>query len=682
MSKVNLQENGHKKKNGHSNKQSGHHKKNSKSKIKDDSNPYIDRLREKFVKIMDERLVIGEDEKVSFGWEGITYTHKKIKKSCCKVVSKEKKYILKDVSGIAEPGRLVAIMGPSGAGKTSLLNALSKRIENKKALEGHITINGRKSTKKELFACSSFVAQDDILLGSATPFELLYFNAKMKLPDRSDEDIKDLVLSLLKNLGLEAVKDSLIGYSGQHSRNSGITRGLSGGERKRVSICFELISNPKLLFLDEPTSGLDAFAAKAVIENLRNLAFTGRTIITTIHQPSAEMFNLFDDLCVLAEGKVVYFGPAHLAADHFASLGHPVPDHTNHADFFVRVLRKSNKTDTNDPENGISFASTTSEGQVKSLIKGYKKSERNLTVLKTIESSRELVKDDFVDNSKRPGGFTQLGLLVKRTAKSLIREPMLMRMRFVQALFLAVLGGLIWLRQKDTQAGVSDRVSAAFFMLNSNMIGALSGPNNVFPPERSFFFRERKTNTYSTALYYISKLVLEIPFIAILAIVSNTIFFFMVGFNDNAESWILFIVATILIAFAGHSAGMFISCAVLDLRIATTVVQPLIMFPLMLFSGFFLNPDNIPVYFIWAEYASFMKYAFRAAVNCVFGLHFRIFECDPDQPCRFPNSQEVTKFYFSDGHAIWLDFVTIIIIGVLFHILAFIFLYVRGRKSQ
>lgn len=573
-------------------------------------------------------------------------------------------------------------MGPSGAGKTSLLNALSKRIENKKNLEGSITINGKKATKKELFACSSFVAQDDVLLGSATPYELLFFNAKMKLPSKTDEEINELVLSLLKNLGLEAVKDNLIGYTGQHSRNSGITRGLSGGERKRVSICFELISNPKLLFLDEPTSGLDSFAAKAVIENLRNLAFTGRTIITTIHQPSAEMFNLFDDLCILAEGKVVYFGPAHLAEEHFASLGHPVPERTNRADFFVRVLRAPTKGDDDDPENGISFATTSSKDQVRSLIKGYKKSQRQLQVLESIESSKELVKNEVKDDPERAGAFTQFSMLVKRTGKSLMREPMLMRMRFFQALFMAVFGGLIWLRQKDTQSGVSDRVSAAFFMLNSSMIGALSGPNNVFPPERSFFFRERKTNTYSTLLYYLSKLVIEVPFIAVLAFITNTIFYFMVGFHDNAESWILFVVATIVISFAGNAAGMFISCSVLDLRIATTVVQPLVMFPLMLFSGFFLNADNIPVYFIWLEYASFMKYAFRAAVNAVFGIHFREFICEVGEACRFPDSEAVTKFYHTFGHEIWLDLIVVVIIGIIFHIIAFIFLYVRGRKSQ
>lgn len=571
-------------------------------------------------------------------------------------------------------------MGPSGAGKTTLLNILSGRLKSKKKISGSITINGSKATKKLYSSLSGFVAQDDILLGAATAYELLLFNAGLRFPSKSLSERKALVMALLRSLGLESVKDNFIGYTGGLSRNSGIKRGLSGGERKRVSICYELISNPKLLFLDEPTSGLDSFAAKAVVESLRSLAFTGRTIVTTIHQPSAEIFQMFDDLCLLADGGVVYFGPAHLAAPYFTKIGHPPPERMNYADFFLRVLHTSNEQSEDEIENA-SFANSNT-GEIKEFINTYKTSDQKKKVSKDISKLAKLTPPEKDSQREKPSWWKQYGLLVKRSATVTFREPALFKMRIVLAIFISIFGGLVWLRQGLSQASATDRVSAAFFMLNAGFMTSLSGTTNVFPAERAFFFRERQSNLYSTLIYYLSKQSTEIPLLLIVPFISNTILYFMVGFNDDVESWIMFVVVLILINLAGSAIGYFITCAVLDVRIANSAVQPLFLLPTMLFSGFFLNSSNIPVYFIWLEYISILKYGFRGAINSIFGLNPIVFECDPGAVCRFPDGDAVRRYYDSYDHPIWLDCVILIAIAVCWHILAFVCLYLRGRKVK
>lgn len=559
---------------------------------------------------------------------------------------------------------------------------MARKIHNKSNIEGNITINGRKSSDKILFRTSGFVPQEDILLGSMTTFELLMFHAEMKLPNMAKEDKVRLVDSLIKNLGLEAVKHSLIGYTGQFSRNSGISRGLSGGERKRVSICYELISNPKLLFLDEPTSGLDSFAAKVVVENLRSLAFTGRTVITTIHQPSAKMISLFDDICIMGEGKVVYFGRADRTLRYFTNIGFQPPSLTNPGEFFLNILRSEKELKIDDDVEMGTFSTTDGDNQIKRLVRKFAVSKEKEKLDRCIGRTKTLVRNESnMKATDQPGLGKQLKHLIGRSVTHVKREPMLLRMRFIQSLFLAILGGLIWLRSGNDQVAASDKVSAIFFMLNANLFGSITGPGRVFPPERAFHFRERQSYTYSTFLYYLSKNLVDIPLTLLAAFFSNTIVYFMIGFHDSPKPWILFIVFTMLINYAAHAAGMFIICSTFNARIATSVIQPLFLMPLMLFSGFFLNTNNVPKYFIWLEYTSFLKYGFRGAINSIFGMVDHVFTCEPDEVCRFVDGTSIQRFYFSYGHDIWLDMLIIVFIGTIFHVIAFSFLYFKGKKA-
>ncbi|KAF5200785.1 Abc transporter g family member, partial [Thalictrum thalictroides] len=213
--------------------------------------------------------------------------------------------ILQGLTGYAQPGEVLAIMGPSGCGKSTLLDALAGRLDSSTRQSGQILVNGR--TQRLAFGTSAYVTQDDTLMTTLTVREAVYYSALLQLPDSMPTSEKRKRADItIKEMGLQDAMNTRIGGWGN--------KGISGGQKRRVSICIEILTRPKLLFLDEPTSGLDSAASYHVMKRIVGLAKQdGRTVIASIHQPSSEVFELFYNLCLLSSGKTVYFGPASAA---------------------------------------------------------------------------------------------------------------------------------------------------------------------------------------------------------------------------------------------------------------------------------------------------------------------------------------------------------------------------------
>lgn len=192
-------------------------------------------------------------------------------------------------------------------------------------------------------ALSAYVQQDDILFQTMTVRECLEFAAKLKLQGTYDDKIRR-VEEIIKELRLNKCQNTKIGGP--------LIKGVSGGERKRTSIGVELITDPQLIFLDEPTTGLDSFTATSVMETLRDLAMTGRTVVSTIHQPNSDIFEMFDRLMLMAKGKIIYFNEARLSVDYFASIGQRCPELSNPADFFMSMMsiESIDEEDTEDKQ--------------------------------------------------------------------------------------------------------------------------------------------------------------------------------------------------------------------------------------------------------------------------------------------------------------------------------------------
>ncbi|KAF6170333.1 hypothetical protein GIB67_043023 [Kingdonia uniflora] len=240
--------------------------------------------------------------------------------------------ILQGLTGYVQPGEVLAIMGPSGCGKSTLLDALAGRLDSNTKQSGDILVNGR--TQSLSFGTSAYVTQDDILMKTLTVREAVYYSAMLQLPDSmSKTEKRERGETTIREMGLQDAMNTRIGGWG--------IKGISGGQKRRVSICIEILTRPKLLFLDEPTSGLDSAASYHVMNRIVSLAKQdGRTVIASIHQPSSEVFELFHNLCLLSSGRTVYFGLASQANEFFSLNGFPCPTMRNPSDHFLRTINK------------------------------------------------------------------------------------------------------------------------------------------------------------------------------------------------------------------------------------------------------------------------------------------------------------------------------------------------------
>ncbi|KAM3341173.1 putative white-brown complex protein 30 [Capsicum galapagoense] len=246
-------------------------------------------------------------------------------------LKKKHKHLMRSVTGKLMPGRVSAVMGPSGAGKTTFLSAVAGKI-TQCTLSGMVLINGRAESIHSYKKIIGFVAQDDIVHGDLTVEENLRFNARCRLAADLPKADKVLVVErVIESLGLQGVRDSLVGTVEK--------RGISGGQRKRVNVGMEMVMEPSLLILDEPTSGLDSSSSNLLLKALRREALEGVNICMVVHQPSYTLYKMFDDLVLLAKGGLVaYHGPVKKVEEYFANLGITVPDRVNPPDHFIDTL--------------------------------------------------------------------------------------------------------------------------------------------------------------------------------------------------------------------------------------------------------------------------------------------------------------------------------------------------------
>lgn len=293
-------------------------------------------------------------------------------------------------------------MGPSGCGKSTLLDTLAGRLASTAAWEGDIRVNGHKSRLS--YGRSAYVTQDEVLIGTLTVEETLMYAARLRLPPSLTAAAKqDVVDGVMAELGLESVRNTYIG--------NWFIRGVSGGQRRRVSIGCELVVNPTLLFLDEPTSGLDSAAAFHVMSAVRRLASGCRTILAVIHQPASETFELFDKLCLLAAGDCVYFGDASRAADMFAAAGLPVPSTRSAPDHFLHVINRDFESEDVDVEKNISH-----------LVDTYRTSKLSAGVKAHVEELHASPGVKYEVASDQPGWFAKTGVLTQRAVTNGIRD--------------------------------------------------------------------------------------------------------------------------------------------------------------------------------------------------------------------------------------------------------------------
>lgn len=584
---------------------------------------------------------------------------------CRKAKSYTSKHILKNVSGIVQPGSFAAIMGASGAGKTTLMNVLTYRSGNTVNVSGLVTVNGQK-VDEEISNISAYIQQEDVFIPTLTVREQLIFRACLRMDKSNDREMRMArVDEVIKELNLVKCQNTLIGDAR--------IRGISGGERKRLSFASEILTDPPLIFLDEPTSGLDSYLARNLVATLRDLAACGRTIIATIHQPSSEVFSMFDHLILLAEGEVAFIGPTKEALILFRNCGLPCPTNYNPADFYLDKL------------SIISGQDDECYNRINLICDSFSKSER----CKLTSSSIKDINDE-ASTSTNPITLPKYGkrfeasriqqfcMVLWRSWLTVIRDPASLRLRAMQTIMISLVFGLIYLRQNLDQEGVMN-INGFLFILVTNMsFSSQFIVINIFPMEIPVFQREYDSKLYSIEIYFLCKTLADIPFQILFPFIFITIDYWMIGLCDDVSKYFIACGIVILISNVAASFGYMISCLARTVTAALALAPPL-MVPLMIFGGIFVNNKSIPSYFVWLKYLSWFKYA-TEILTVDQWIDVKNITCN-EMPC-IQNGEQVLKHLGFEKDKVIFDLYMLFVLLVAFRLFAYIFLVIRTKRCS
>ncbi|KAK4376369.1 hypothetical protein RND71_002665 [Anisodus tanguticus] len=549
-----------------------------------------------------EAPVTGKVAPVTIKWTNIT----------CSLTDKSSntvKFLLKNVSGEAKPGRLLAIMGPSGSGKTTLLNVLAGQTtaSPKLHLSGLLEINGVPfSNKIYKFA---FVRQEDLFFSQLTVRETLSLAAELQLQDISSiEERDEYVNNLLFKLGLVSCADSRIGDAK--------IRGISGGEKKRLSLACELIASPSVVFADEPTTGLDAFQAERVMETLRQLAQDGHTVICSIHQPRGSVYAKFDDIVLLAEGSLIYAGPARdEVLAYFSKFGYICPDHVNPAEFLADLI----SIDYSSPESVYA-----SKKRIDGLVESFSENIPEVLYATSLvrDSSKTRLNLPKKSISRKGGWWRQFRLLLKRAWMQASRDGPTNKVRARMSIASALIFGSVFWRMGKSQTSIQDRMGLLQVAAINTAMAALTKTVGVFPKERSIVDRERAKGSYALGPYLLSKLIAEIPVGAAFPLLFGGILYPMARLHPTISRFGKFCGIVTVESFAASAMGLTVG-AMVPTTEAALALGPSLMTVFIVFGGYYVNSDNTPIIFRWIPRVSLIRWAFQGlCINEFSGLQF------------------------------------------------------------
>ncbi|ODM98292.1 Protein white [Orchesella cincta] len=550
---------------------------------------------------------------------------------------KEPKQILKNVSGIARAGEILAIMGASGAGKTSLLNILTFRNTSSLNISGTRMVNGVPIDAVQLTLISAYIQQDDIFIGTLTPREHLRFQALLRMDKEfSYKERMRKVDEVIKEMGLTGCADTIIGIPGR-------IKGLSGGQQKRLSVASEVLTDPQLLICDEPTTGLDSFMAANLVKTLKSLANKGKTIICTIHQPASDTFAMFDKLLLMSEGRVAYYGDAKKAPTYFSSIGYPCPETYNPADFYIHTLaiRVDNAEECLQRSKAICDKYDESDNAKALKATAFSKDDELSKALKEVAKKRQ-------KSPYKASWFAQFRACFWRSSITVRKDPLVLKVQLIQTIFLSLVIGLIYFGQENDQESIQN-ISGCIFMIIANLTFSSIFPvTNVFWSELPVFMREHFNGMYRTDTYYLAKTFAELPVYLILPAIFISISYWMVGLNDDIDRFFIAVGTAVLVANVGSSFGYMASTVTPSFE-TTMALAPVMITPFMLFGGSFLNKDSIPVYFIWLKYLSWFLYGNEAlSINQWKGI--KNITCEEGLACIEDGNQVLDSLSFKEDN--------------------------------
>ncbi|PHH80458.1 hypothetical protein CDD80_1468 [Ophiocordyceps camponoti-rufipedis] len=584
-----------------------------------------------------------------------------------------RKTILEPINASFPAGVLNVIMGPSGSGKTSLLDSMALRLRNSMGTEykrsGSMTLNGALPTDAVVRAVCSYVCQeDDALLPSLTVRETLRFAAGLRLPaSMSAADKKRRADEVLMRMGLKDCADTLIG--------SDIVKGISGGEKRRVSIAIQILTDPRILMLDEPTSGLDAFTARSILTVLSGLADEGRTIILTIHQARSDLFDSFGNVLLLARGgETVFTGPARDMLGYLSGRGHECSRQMNPADFALDLVTVDLRSGDKEKK---------SRSRVQSLIEGWKAyqieqqiSNQGWETTENKEGSRSTTTDSLPASRqtnlpaelgalvRKPASFsTALPLLLHRATLNTRRQPALLSARTTQVLGFSLVLVLFFTPLKSDYIAVQNRMGLMQELGALYFIGMLQNVA-VYPDERDVFYREADDGVYGVPAFLASYTIVETPFEIVSSLLFAVLVVFVVGLPRTVTMWLVSAFICFGIVSCGESLGIMFNTLFRHTGFAVNLMG-IVLAVANVMAG--IVSIDMPGPFQAVNYLSPIRYAVRAVAPYAFrGLSLTCSAAQrlPEGICPVQTGEQALELYKLDVDPIMpLEAFKVIIVG-------------------
>ncbi|KAE9613482.1 hypothetical protein Lal_00016346 [Lupinus albus] len=500
--------------------------------------------------------------------------------------------ILKSVSFVARISEIVAVVGPSGTGKSTLLRIIAGRVKDNDFNLNSISINDHPMTSpSQLRKICGFVAQEDNLLPLLTVKETLLFNAKFRLKEMTPKDREMRVESLMQELGLFHAADNFVGDKEN--------RGISGGERKRVSIGVDMIHNPPILLLDEPTSGLDSTSALHVIELLSSMVKAKRrTVVLSIHQPSYRILHYISKFLILSHGSVVHNGSLQSLEEAISKLGFQIPLQLNALEFSMEIICRLE-------ESSSKHETLSNIDEKEPFPNPMWPEEQNGGVQSNCK------RESF--SSFCYANLIEILFLCSRFWKIIYRTKQLFLARTMQALVGGFGLGSVYIKVRNDEGGVAERLGLFAFSLSfllSSTVEALP----IYLQERCVLMKESSRGAYRISSYMIANTFVFLPFLFVVSILFAVPVYWIVGLNPSLTAFTFFIFVVWLIVLMASSLVLFLSAVSPDFISGNSLICT-VLGAFFLFSGYFIPKESIPKYWLFMYYVSLYRYPLDALLT-------------------------------------------------------------------
>ncbi|XP_060174230.1 ABC transporter G family member 3-like [Lycium barbarum] len=602
----------------------------------------------------------------SIAWKDLTVTIKGKRKYSDKVV--------KSSHGYALPGTMTVIMGPPKSGKSTLLKALAGRLPDSARMYGEVFVNG---TKRHMsYGSYGYVDRETTLIGSLTVREFLYYSALLQLPGFFCQK-RSVMEDVIDAMSLGDCANKLIG-------GHCYMRGLRSGERRRVSIARELVMSPHILFIDEPLYHLDSVSALLMMVTLKKLANSGCTLIFTICQSSTEVFGLFDRICLLSNGKTLFFGETLACLQHFSNAGFPCPIMQSPSDHFLRAINtKFDRIITmckswQDNHGDLSSVSMDTAVAIRTIEAAYRSSEDAAAVETMIVKLTEK-EGPSIKRKGMAGNATRVAVLTWRSLLIMSREWKYYWLRLIICMFLGLCIGTLFSGLGHSLSSVTIRAAAIFvFVSFTSLLGVAGVPAQL--KEIKIYTCEESNQHSGAFLFLLGQFFASIPFLFLISISSSLVFYFLIGLRNEFSLLMYFVLnffACLLV-----NEGLLLLVASIWQNIFWSILGFLSIHVIMMLStGFFRIRSALPrpVWMYPISYIAFHTYSMQGLLeNEYVGTSFAV-----GQVRTISGYEALENVYdiSDDSNSKWKNLLVLFVMAVAYKVLVFILLKCCIRKN-